>query len=138
MRSFNIVGLAILAAGCAAALSISRGQVLMKIDGTEAHVRLPENTASVGDRVQFLRRRCIGTGKLMRCPDEPIGEGQIVQLLNSRYSVVRVRCGVLFDEGDAVEKVAATSTRYIDSGQDCTVPRDEGDVIEKFAARGPQ
>lgn len=138
MRGFNVIGLAIIAAGCAAAPSISRGQVLMKIDGTEAHVRLPENTASVGDRVQFLRRQCSGAGKLKRCRDEPTGEGQIVQLLNSRYSVVRVRCGVPFDEGDAVEKVNARSTRHIDSRQDRTFAPDGEDPFGKFAARASQ
>jgi len=106
----------------------------MKIDGTESHVRLPDNTASVGDRVQFLRRRCTGTGKLVRCPEQPIGDGQIVQLLNSRYSVVRICCGVPFEEGDAVERVDASSTRYFDSSQDCPVAPD-ADEVGRLTAR---
>ncbi|SRR6266404_2436127 len=90
---------------CATSQPTNRGDVVMKIDGTEAHIRTSDNAVAVGDRVQFLRQRCTSDGKLTRCRDEPTGEAEVVQLLNAHYSVVRVRCGVVFDEGDRVERL---------------------------------
>lgn len=90
---------------CATLQPTGLGSVVMKIDGTEAHIRMPDNAVAAGDRVQFLRQRCSGTGKLTRCLDEPTGEGEVVQLLNAHYAVVRVRCGVEFDEGDRVARL---------------------------------
>ncbi len=99
--------LALLASACATLPSALQGRILMKIDGTEAHIRMPDNTVALGDRVRFLRQQCTGVGKITRCRDESTGEGEIVQVLNARYSVVRIRCGVLFDEGDIVEKLGS-------------------------------
>ena len=90
---------------CATAQPKNRGGVVMKIDGTEAHIRMTDNAVSVGDRVQFLRQRCTGSGKVTRCHDEPTGEAEVVKLLNAHYSVVRARGGVVFDEGDRVERL---------------------------------
>jgi len=91
---------------CATVQPTNRGGVVMKVDGTEAHIRMSDNAVAVGDRVQFLRQRCTGGGKLTRCHDEATGEGEVVKLLNAHYSVVRVRGGVLFDEGDRVERLS--------------------------------
>jgi len=90
---------------CATSQPTNRGGVVMKIDGTEAHIRMSDNAVAVGDRVQFLRQRCTGNGKVTRCRDEPTGEAEVVKLLNAHYSVVRVRCGVVFDEGDRVGRL---------------------------------
>ena len=90
---------------CATSQPTNRGGVVMKIDGTEAHIRMSDNAVAVGDRVQFLRQRCTGSGKVTRCHDEPTGEAEVVKLLNTHYSVVRARGGVVFDEGDRVERL---------------------------------
>jgi len=66
---------------------------------------MSDNAVAVGDRVQFLRQRCTGSGKVTRCHDEPTGEAEVVKLLNTHYSVVRARGGVVFDEGDRVERL---------------------------------
>jgi hypothetical protein len=90
---------------CATVQPTNRGGVVMKIDGTEAHIRMSDNAVAIGDRVQFLRQRCTGGGKLTRCRDEATGDAEVVKLLNAHYSVVRVRGGVVFDDGDRVEKL---------------------------------
>jgi hypothetical protein len=96
----------------------------MKIDGTEAHIRMADNAVAVGDRVQFLRQRCTGSGKVTRCRDEPIGEAEVVKLLNAHYSVVRARGDVIFNEGDSVERLG----RNVPGGGDGWFSQNEGNT----------
>ena len=108
MRAIAVLFTDVLLASAGATLpSASQGRILMKIDGTEAHIRMPDNAVASGDRVRFLRQQCRGVGKITRCREEPTGEGEIVQVLNARYSVVRILWGVHVDEGDVVERLGS-------------------------------
>ena len=107
MRAGPACLIAFAVAGCAAATPGVRGQVMMKIDSATSHLRMPENSVRVGDQLRFMRKRCNGSGKLIHCDDSLVGEGTIAELLNSRYSVVRVGNAEV-EEGDAVEDLDAT------------------------------
>jgi hypothetical protein len=78
----------------------------MKLSGTEAHVGMGAKDVSVGDHVELYRHACTGTGKPSErsCKRQEVGHGEVVQILNDDYSLVRFDSGVSFSEGDTVEK----------------------------------
>ena len=93
-------------AGCAH--NAMRGSVAMKTSEDEAHVCLGDNEVKAGDKVSLFKNVCTAKGKATEgngaCEKRFLGEGEITQLLNQHYSVMKVAKGVTFDEGTIVEK----------------------------------
>lgn len=107
IRRAGFAAAAVLLSCAAAVVTPPRGQVMMKIDATTAHVRMRDCEVSAGDHVRILRRECAQQGKgAPTCQDRPVGEGVVVQLFNAHDAVVRLAAGSEFVEGDEVEKLA--------------------------------
>lgn len=91
--------------GCAH--SMMRGSVAMKISDNEAHVCLGNDEVKVGDKVDLIRNQCVNSGKRgdgNSCKMITLGEGEVTEVLNEHYSVVKVNPGVKFEEGTLVQK----------------------------------
>lgn len=88
----------------------TRGSVVMLVDAREAHVCMGEGEVRPGDAVRLIRHKCVdshldnGLPAPPRCTREVVGGGEVVQVLNEHYSVVRFAPGVVFAEGDTVER----------------------------------
>ena len=100
---------AVALAGCATTNShdTMRGSVVMKINASDAHVCLGQGEVAAGDQVTLFHNVCTTGDKvtpLERCHREAVGKGQVVEVLNSHYSVVRFPAGTTFQEGDTVER----------------------------------
>jgi hypothetical protein len=97
--------------GCAAHTSM-RGSVVMKVSDTDAHVCLGDREVNVGEPVRLYRNVCTDkaqakeAGLPAHCRKEAIAKGEVTQLLNEHYSVVRFPAGTAFSEGDTVEAAA--------------------------------
>jgi hypothetical protein len=94
-------------AGCAH--NAMRGSVAMKTSEDEAHVCLGDNEVKAGDKVSLFKNVCTGKGGKATegggvCEKKYLGDGEITQLLNQHYSVMKVAKGVTFDEGTIVER----------------------------------
>jgi hypothetical protein len=85
-----------------------RGSVAMKASDDEAHVCLGNDEVKLGDKVNFFKNVCTARGKAAdsaaACEKKFLGQGEITELLNQHYSVVKVAKGVSFEEGNIVEK----------------------------------
>lgn len=83
-----------------------RGSVAMKINEREAHVCMNHDEVKVGDKVTLYRNHCSAKGKSSDgfCQKQKLGTGEVTQILNDHYSLVRFQEGVKFDEGSFVEK----------------------------------
>jgi len=87
-----------------------RGVVAMKIDEKTAHIGLSYNEVSIGDHVQLYTNKC---SKLDRntsrtgqtCEKISKGNGTVTAIINESYSVIKFDDGVIFHEGDFVEKM---------------------------------
>lgn len=90
----------------ACAHTTMRGSVAMKINEREAHVCMNQNEVKVGDKVTLYRNQCSAKGKSGDgvCQKQKLGQGEVTQILNDHYSLVRFQEGVKFDEGSFVEK----------------------------------
>ena len=93
----------------AACSTTHRGSVVMKISDNEAHVGMGEGEVSTGDHVQLYHNICTGrVGKngdgTRSCKKESSGHGEVTQVINSDYSVVKFPAGTTFSEGDTLEK----------------------------------
>lgn len=103
--------LSVLGVGCASH-STMRGSVVMRVSPSDAHVCLGEGEVAVGDTVNLIHHDCAAKGNDKpwvgsageRCRRQVVGTGQVVEVLNSHYSVVRFKPGVTFAEGDTIEK----------------------------------
>ena len=93
-------------AGCAH--STMRGSVAMKVSDNEAHVCLGDNEVKIGDKVTLYKSECSGSNAKFSggrvCQKVNIGAGQVTQVLNEHYSVIKVEPDVKFQEGTIVEK----------------------------------
>ncbi|MBS1985395.1 MAG: hypothetical protein JST16_14615 [Bdellovibrionales bacterium] len=96
---------------CATTPNVRRATVAMKVSDTDAHVSMGAGEVSVGDHVQLYRNVCSqkhsgsrGNGVIEVCKKQNIGHGEIIQLINESYSVIRVPAEIEFKEGDLVEK----------------------------------
>ena len=99
MRSlFLMLGLA---AGCGH--TMMRGSVVMKTSDTEAHVCLGKDEVHVGDHVHLFHNDCSQASKPIQCKRVAIGDGEVEQVLNDHYSLVRFPAGTAFAEGDTIE-----------------------------------
>ena len=89
-----------------------RGSVVMKLNDSEAHVAMGQKELNVGDHIQLYHNVCTGTGggragtSNRTCKKEFTGHGEVTQLLNDDYSVVKFPQGTSFSEGDTIEKHA--------------------------------
>lgn len=105
MRSVKPVGVTTLAflllAGCA---TTHRGSVVMKVEGQEAHVGMGKGEVNVGDHVVLYKNRCSGNKDARTCEKLEGGHGAVTRVLNDHYSVVRFEDGVVYAEGDTVER----------------------------------
>ena len=97
--------------GCAH--STMRGTVAMKINDEEAHVCMGEGEVKPGDAVALYENVCtaprgpnrIGDGiSSGGCTKKRLGEGRIVSILNSHYSLMKANPGSTFKEGTIVER----------------------------------
>lgn len=94
----------------ACASQLHRGVVAMKMDDNIAHVGIKSSEVSVGDHVELYGSKCphknakldIGAGE--RCQKISKGHGVITEVLSEDYSAVKFENGVVFQEGDYIEK----------------------------------
>ncbi len=94
-----------LLAGCAT--TMHRGIVAMKINENEAHVGIGSNEVAVGDHVELYRNECESTGEKpsrRACKKVLYGHGEVKEILNADYSVVKFPEGIKFSEGDTIER----------------------------------
>lgn len=93
----------ILLAGCA---TVRRGTIGMKIDDQVAHVALNRGEVQVGDHVELYANVCPGKrgGEDFMCKKVSKGHGVVTKVLNDHYSEVEFEKGIIFKEGDFVEK----------------------------------
>jgi len=113
MRQALLALLLIGAVGCGHAAM--RGSIVMKVSDTDAHVCMGVGEVAAGDRVRLYRNICTNpkgaTAKVDLlapggiCTREKVTDGEVAQVLNEHYSVVRFASGTAFREGDTVEKV---------------------------------
>ena len=103
-----LLSLALTLPACAGGHASMRGSVVMKMNATDAHVCLGEGEVQVGDKVDLIHHVCEPlSGKSAaseRCKPQLVSTGQVVEVLNSHYSLVRFPSGVTLNEGDTVEK----------------------------------
>ena len=100
-----VIASALFVTACAGRHAAMHGQVVMKINSTEAHVCLASGEVAVNDRVELYKQVCTNAGKRAVCTDRVIGEGTVVQLLDDHYSVVDFPAGTQFEEGYRVTKL---------------------------------
>jgi hypothetical protein len=89
-----------------------RGVVAMKISDEEAHVVLGSHEVKPGDQISLYQNKCRrplggvhqGVHNDPVCEKVKIGGGEVLQVINENYSVIRVSPGVKFEEGTVVEK----------------------------------
>jgi hypothetical protein len=95
-------------AGCTH--TFMKGNVVMKVNDQEGYVWLNENEAKVGDKVALFKSDCStsGTSRITSadaiCRRVRIGDGEITQLINDHYSVIKTNPNVSVQEGMIVEK----------------------------------
>lgn len=98
MKTLLVGALAFAMSACAH--SAMRGTVAMKLDSDKAHVCLGKGEVKAGDKVVISKNEC---APKRSCRIVPVGEGEVVELLNDHYSVVKAP-GVAFEEGYMVVK----------------------------------
>lgn len=103
-KTIGLLAGALILSSCASKLH--RGVIAMKIDENSAHVGLNKNEVSVGDHVELYGNKCT---KMLKTSDQTCekvskGHGVITQILNENYASVKFETGVVFQEGDFVEK----------------------------------
>lgn len=88
------------------ASKVHRGVVAMKIDENTAHVGLNKNEVKAGDHVELYGNKCLKSlaTEEQACQKKSKGHGVVTQVLNEDYVAVKFDSGVLFQEGDTVEK----------------------------------
>lgn len=89
----------------ACASQLHRGVVAMKVDESTAHVGLNKNEVSVGDHVELYANNCTGSAKtVQKCTKISKGHGTVTEVLSEDYAAVKFDQGVVFKEGDVIEK----------------------------------
>lgn len=110
MKFFRTVGMVGVIALTGCAHSAMRGSVAMKASEDEAHVCLGDDEVKLGDKVSFFKNVCTSpkgkaaNGDGASCTKVKLGDGEITRLLNHHYSVAKVNPGVIFEEGNIVER----------------------------------
>lgn len=105
-----VYGAIVVANFLSACATTHRGSVVMKVNDTEAHVGMGQKELNVGDHIQLYHNACTGVGggrsgmNNRICKKEFTGHGEVTQLLNDDYSVVKFPQGISFSEGDTIEK----------------------------------
>jgi hypothetical protein len=99
-------------AGCATG-GPKRGQVVMRTSDSEAHVALGSGEVKVGDHVELYHNECTragggekGSGGPRSCKKISTGHGEVTELFDADYSLVKFPEGTKFAEGDTIEKHA--------------------------------
>jgi hypothetical protein len=98
---FVVLGV-LFAAGCSH--SMMRGSVVMKTSDTEAHVCLGRGEVAVGDHVHLFHNDCSTGSKPGQCRRVLVADGEVEQLFDDHYSMVRFPAGTAFVEGDTIER----------------------------------
>lgn len=108
----KLIGLALFVAMGCNAHNAMRGSVVMKVSDIDAHVCLGQDEVKKGEPIRLYKNVCadrvggvpkVGSIPVQSCKKELAGEGQVAEVLNSHYSVVRFPQGTQFQEGDTVE-----------------------------------
>lgn len=103
-RRYLIIGFTAFLASCAST-SIHRGVVAMKVSDSIAHVGLRQNEATVGDHVELYTNKCSSIkGEEQICKKISKGHGRITSIISSDYVSVEFDQGIVFQEGDFIEK----------------------------------
>lgn len=103
-RRYLIIGFTAFLGSCAST-SIHRGVVAMKVSDSIAHVGLQQNEATVGDHVELYTNKCNRIkGEEQICKKISKGHGRITSIISSDYVSVEFDKGVVFQEGDFIEK----------------------------------
>ncbi len=106
LNNLFICGVIILLTACASKQKVHRGVVAMKISDTVAHVGLNENEIKLNDSVQLYVNKCTSIVDTQRtCIKVYKGQGIVTKIVNRNYVAVKFNDGVLFQEGDLVQKV---------------------------------
>ena len=99
-----LVSGAVALSSCAS--KVHRGVVAMKINETTAHVGLSKSEVSVGDHVELYANKCprskIDSAQI--CQKVLKGHGAVTEILNDDYVTVQFDNGVVFQEGEYIEK----------------------------------
>lgn len=99
MKNYMLATITAITLTSACAHSNMRGSVAMKTAPGEAHVCLGNGEVAVGDKVAIFQNVCQGK----TCTKTKVGEGQVTEILNDHYSVVKAS-GVSLEEGYIVER----------------------------------
>lgn len=98
----------VILAGCAT--TVHRGVVAMKVGEEEAHVGIGSDELAVGDHVELYHNECQSSPvgerarSVSKCKKVSYGHGEVTEIINNDYSVVKFPSGTKFTEGDTVEK----------------------------------
>ena len=100
----GLLVIAFLCSSCASQLH--RGVVAMKIDDSTAHVGLNRSEVKIGDHVELYGNDCRRDtgGQDYSCQKFSKGHGRVTQILNDNYAAIKFDPGVMFKEGDYIEK----------------------------------
>ena len=103
-KAIIVVSGALILSSCAS--KVHRGVVAMKMDESTAHVGIKDNEVKVGDHVELYGNKCTfnRVAQDQSCVRVSKGHGIITQILNADYSTVKFDSGVVFQEGDTIEK----------------------------------
>jgi hypothetical protein len=93
---------ALILSSCASQLH--RGVVAMKVSDDTAHVGLNKKEVSIGDHVELYGNKCSGAKDSRTCAKIFKGHGTVVQVISDDYAAVKFDSGVVFVEGDFIEK----------------------------------
>jgi hypothetical protein len=86
--------------GCAHAQN-EPGAVSMKVTDKIIHISMGKNQVKEGDQVAFFTNTCppgIKHGADAPCSKEKVAVGKVVEVLNDKYSIVKVANGAKIDE----------------------------------------
>lgn len=100
----KLIGLLVILTTVAGCSTMHRGVVAMKIDENSAHVGLNKNEVAIGDHVQLYGNKCTNRKGDQNCQKISKGHGVITEILNEDYAAVKFDSGVVFQEGDFIEK----------------------------------
>jgi hypothetical protein len=104
VKKLLISAVIIFASSCAS--MTHRGVVAMKVDEQNAHVGMGGGELKVGDHVELFKNVCSVRGRHSGrvCEKVASGHGEVLEILNEDYSVIRFPAETHFAEGDTVEK----------------------------------
>jgi len=89
--------------------TLHRGIIAMKLDEHTAHIGLNSKEVNVGDHVELYENKCTKPSKSASsntpsCQKIHKGHGLVTKVIGEDYSEVKFDDGVIFEEGNFIEK----------------------------------